>query len=900
MNRHPNAFSREAGSFGEMMNASLPFLQTEIEGSIPERFARVVRAYPDRLAVKVRTAQVCYRELDRLSNGIANALLLESDLESTPIALLVDRGILPLAMMLGVLKAGKFFIPLDPSWPTVRICQILKESQARVLLTTRQTHTFTTNLTCDPLNVLMVEEMEARFLSEPVGMVIAPDSPAAVFYTSGSIGQPKGVLITHRQILAEAWMSTQALHINAEDRQSQLFAYSFGASLFDTYSTICNGATLYPYELKEEGTDHLSAWLQYEEITLTHIPIVLFRQLVKQLLPSSSFPHLRICRLGGQRLYKKDVDWFKQCFPETCLLMHGYSSTEAGRVTAMAITHQAELANHVVPAGYAMNTKEITILDDFGQPVGYDTAGEIAIRSRYLSPGYWNDLELTRQKFLPDPDGGDKRIYLTGDLGRMRPDGCLEYLGRKDFMVKIRGYRVVLTEIEAALYAMESVKEAVVVAKERTEGEKFLVAYIVPAATPAPTVSALRQALAQTLLDYMLPSFFVFLDALPLTPTGKPDRQALPELDYTRPALANAYVAPQNDTEQRLAEIWAQTLDLDRVGIHDNFFDLGGNSLLAGKVLSDIKQAFRIDVPMSALFQAPTIAQLAERLRPSPQSSSCYSILPIQPHGTQPPLFFIYPLGRAAHYSVQGTYKLAKLLGQEQPLYGVRYGLAKTQHLDELPIPPRRIDAIARHYLDEIRQIQPTGPYYLAGRSGGGIIAFEMACQLSQQGAQTAVLALLDSFHPERHRTDPLPLMQRISYLAQRLCHPYTGFMATYRTTRYLYTLRQNKEAVPFWRYWWKLFKLNYVIRHRVRYVPQVYPGNVVFFESSEQHALWRARCGWERFINGQLEIITVPGWHGNMMEESHHLEVMTAHLQRHLQEAQKLSYDSLHSTDEK
>ena len=266
----------------------------------------------------------------------------------------------------------------------------------------------------------------------------------------------------------------------------------------------------------------------------------------------------------------------------------------------------------MVPVGYAIEDMEVSLLDEEGQKVDFCRVGEIAVKSRYLSPGYWRRADLTRDKFLPGPDRGDKVTFLTGDLGRMLPDGCLYHLGRKDFQVKIRGHRIEVTEIELALLSLPSIKEAVVTASEDQPSDQRLVAYLVLNGRPASSVSKLRTFLKDRLPDYMVPSAFVFLDALPLAPNGKLDREALPAPDWSRPDLKRSFVAPRNSLEQLLASIWTEVLKLEQIGVYDNFFELGGHSLLATQVISRVRETFQVEVPLRTLFEMPTIEELAE------------------------------------------------------------------------------------------------------------------------------------------------------------------------------------------------------------------------------------------------------------------------------------------------
>jgi acyl-coenzyme A synthetase/AMP-(fatty) acid ligase len=378
-----------------------------------------------------------------------------------------------------------------------------------------------------------------------------------------------------------------------------------------TFAALLNGAVILPFNLKKEGVNQLSKWLMEEEVTLCGIGATTFRHLVATLSGMEAFPKLRVMSFGGEPFYRRDVELCRKHFGSDCTLHHSLGATEASNCCTYFIDNHTRIDGNVVPCGYANTDVEILLLDDNGKQVGFNQLGEIAIKSRYVALGYWRRPELTQAKFLPDPDGGDKRIYLTGDLGRMLPDACLEHLGRKDFQVKIRGYSIAVREVEMALLALDTIKEAVVVAHEVWPDEKRLVAYIVPDKKPPPTVTTLRRALAETLPDYMLPSTFVILDAVPQTAHGKVDRRALPVPSSTRPQLDAPFVTPKTSVEKALAKIWAEVLCLSPVGVHDNFFDLGGNSLLASQVMSRTLDVLQVELPLRFLFETPTVAEMA-------------------------------------------------------------------------------------------------------------------------------------------------------------------------------------------------------------------------------------------------------------------------------------------------
>ena len=439
-------------------------------------------------------------------------------------------------------------------------------------------------------------------------MRFAPDQLAYLFYTSGLTGKPKGVVDSHRNVLHNIMRYTNSLHICASDRLTLLQSCSFSGSVSSLFCALLNGATSFPFSLQHEGPDRMASWLSQEGITIYHSVPSIFRLLATG---RCHYPSVRIIRLEGDQASPKDVEFFRTGFPDTCILVNGLGATECGIVRQYFVAKDTPTPQAVVPIGFAVEDMEVLLLDEDGTAVRPDDIGEIAVRSRYLSPGYWRRPDLTAAAFRPDPAGGPERIYRTGDLGRRLPDGCLVHLGRKDFQVKIRGFRVEVAEVEGALLSLPTVQEAVVVAREDRPGDRRLVAYLVPTARPAPTVTVLRQALAAVVPDYMVPAAYVLVDALPKTPGGKVDRRALPPPGRTRPALDQPLVAPRTPVEATVGAIWQEVLGLDEIGIHDNFFDLGGHSLAASQVIARVTETLHVDLPLRVLFAAPTVTGLA-------------------------------------------------------------------------------------------------------------------------------------------------------------------------------------------------------------------------------------------------------------------------------------------------
>ncbi|HKO23004.1 MAG TPA: non-ribosomal peptide synthetase, partial [Candidatus Eisenbacteria bacterium] len=440
---------------------------------------------------------------------------------------------------------------------------------------------------------------------------------ALLLYTSGSSGNPKGVLHNHRNVLVETRNYTQDARIVPEDRLSVWHSFSFANSIRNLFGALMNGAAVHPYDLPERGLMPLPEWVRANGITMIHTLATTFRAFADILPAGATFPSVRVLRLGGEAINTEDVARFRRHFPPPCVLMHVMGPTETFSIRRQFIDHEWRGEPGKVPVGYPVADKEVRLLDGDGRRVGPDEPGEIVVRSRYLAVGYWRQPEMTRAAFLPDPEGGDARLYFTGDLGVMRADGCLTHLGRKDFQVKIRGTRIETAEIEVALSQFDSIKASVVHAHPDPHGEPRLVAYIIAAPGHVPTFQEIRRGLGETLPDVMVPSRFVFLEEFPLLPNGKVDRGALPAPSGQRPPASGSHVAPRHLLEAQIADIWRDLLGVPEVGVHDDFFELGGDSLLAVRLIQRLEAEVGHELPLTLamLFSAPTVAGLTEAMQ---------------------------------------------------------------------------------------------------------------------------------------------------------------------------------------------------------------------------------------------------------------------------------------------
>ncbi len=588
----------------------IPFPANALGLSIIGLFEQQVHTHSDRLAVKTRHHTLTYAELNQAANRLARAIIEKRGRGEENIALLLDHGALHIVAMLGVLKAGKVYVPLDSSYPRKRLAYMLENSQSELLITNQTNHSLTDTLV-SKVPIMDIDAIDPTVPTDNLKITRAPEDLAFILYTSGSTGTPKGFSQPHCNVVLDIRNYTNAGHFCPEDRLLVVSSFSFADSVRTIYSSLLNGAAIYPFNISAEGLSGLADWLIQNEITIYRSVPTVYRHFMSTLTGDKKFPELRLAYLSGEPVYKKDVELYREHFPDSCIFVNRLGTGEALTFRANFIDKTTPINGTYVPVGYAVPDREVVLLGDVQEDEDGSKIGEMGVKSAYISPGYWKRPDLTEKIFLPDPDGGQKRIYLTGDIGRMLSDGCLLHLGRKDFQVKLRGYRIEIAEIEMALIDHAAIKEAIVRLWDGQGDNQRLVAYIVPSKQHAPTVTELRRFLAESLPSYMVPSVYVTLGTLPRTASGKTDRSNLPPPGRLRPELGNFYKAPQSPVENRLVEIWGQVLDLEQVGITDNFFDLGGHSLLATQVISRVINTFRVKVSLKSLFQASTVADMA-------------------------------------------------------------------------------------------------------------------------------------------------------------------------------------------------------------------------------------------------------------------------------------------------
>ncbi len=890
--------------------------KSKIQLCFHQLFEAQVEETPDAIAVVFEHQQLTYRELNNRANQLAHHLQQLGVVPDVLVGMCVERSskTLPKASLemiiglLGILKAGGAYLPLDPSLPQSRLNFMLEDAKVSVLLTQKK---FIKHFQSFPNPIICIDEDWdgiIQYSQENPTNCVKSDNLAYVIYTSGSTGKPKGVLIQHRGLSNLAEAQIEVFNLQPSNRILQFASLSFDASIFEIVMALRTGATLYLAN-KESLLPGQRLLQLLREKAITHVTLP---PAVLAVLPTESLPALQSIICAGE-FCSQDI--VKRWWNSNRRFFNAYGPTEA---TVWSTVAEISALDEKPSIGRAIANTQIYILDKHLQPVPIGITGELYIGGDGLARGYLNRPELTAEKFIPNPFSEKKgtRLYKSGDLACYRSDGNIEFLGRIDSQVKIRGFRIELPEIETILKQHQSVQETVVIAKENVSGDKYLVAYIVPKSKQAPTNVELREFLKEKLPEYMVPKAFVVLDSLPLTPNGKVDRSAIGALDSTNHLIDKPYIAPRTPTELTLTKIWGEVLNIERVGIHDNFFDLGGDSLLTVRLLEQIHKQFERDLPLSALFLNPTIESLANSLGSETDSLPWSPLVTIQPAGSNPPFFCVHPIfGVVFPY-----YELAHHLGTNQPFYGLQpIGID-----GETPL--TCIEDMAAHYIEALRRVQPKGPYFLGGWSFGGLVAFEMAQQLQKSGDEVALLAVLDTLAPISGNIPSLG--NGFRFLLTTVARYIWSFLFDY----FRLITADNKNIInslisrfpnfnKFVRWLENNLFSHFILgdaaanlisedsRLRilseltiapmlrvfyansqavVNYVPQVYPQRITLFRTSVKSSIADRdpSMGWDQLTVGRTEIHMIPGNHLTMLRKPH-IQVLAEQLRACIEKAQ-------------
>jgi amino acid adenylation domain-containing protein len=712
--------------------SSLSFPHEDTLQPAHTRFEQQARITPHKIAVTTPAHSASYQELKRQADTITHYLK-QSTTNAGSLALLIEDAPSMAAAMLAALKIGRPFINLDPHYPADRIAYILKDSQATHILTSSALLNSLPPQSNATSDILLLDTLTPPSNPSPPTPATQPNTPAYIIYTSGSTGQPKGVVHTHQSLLHNIRNYTHLVQITPEDQISNLHSFSFSTAIMEIFLALLNGASSHHWPLAKLGFNGLANYMTRNHLSIVcWIPTPL-RQFAASLPDNVTIPSARIAMIGSEPVTSKDVQICRQLFGAECTVMNRVGTTETGNFRSYFVPPNHRNLPAFLPAGYAVPDTETILLNEELQPITEpNQTGTIAVRTPCLATGYWQKPDLTEKSFIPDPRSNGHRLYVTGDLGRLSADGCLTFLGRTDSQIKLNGLRIELSEIESHLLNHPQISSAVVLLKTPNNGNPRLVAYLTTPNSNHPTPIELSSHLSSSLPHYMVPTAFVFLDQMPVTPSGKIDRKALPNPPQDQPTPNNT---ASTDTEFRLLKTWETFFPSENLNADTDFFQIGGNSLLAASLMLKVETDLGKRLPLSSLLHAPTVRQLAALV--DQQSQPDWSpLVPFQTTGSSPPLFFVH--GHMGN--VIGFAPLAKSLGPNQPFFALQ-----ARGLDGKTEPFTNFIDMARYYVDAIRTLQPHGPYHLGGFCFGGTLAIEMARLLQQKGEPVPIVITVQS-----------------------------------------------------------------------------------------------------------------------------------------------------------
>ena len=806
---------------------------------------------PNEVAVVCGHNQLSYSELNARANQLAHYLRKRGVSRNSRVGICLERSLDFAVALIGVLKAGGTCVPLDPKYPDDRLAYMMENVAASIVLT--ETGLLKAAIPQGTQVVFLSAEREqisANVRSNPnVGSV--PSDIAYVIYTSGSTGRPRGVLLPHVGLVNYTLGAVEQFAIRPGDRMLQFCSISFDAALEEIYATWAAGATLVFRDdnVSLEPSEFLH-WVAQQRITIMDLPTAYWHEWVYALpeLSQKVPPSLRLVIVGGEKAFPEAYSTWHKFVGNKIRWINTYGPAEA---SVVATTYEpklqaGEVAPEVLPIGRPVANARVYLLDSDLNPVPVGVPGELHIGGLGVAAGYLNLPELTQQKFIRDifSDDPGARMYKTGDLAKYLPNGEIEFVGRRDNQVKIRGFRIEPGEIESVLSKHPGVDENAIVVREDSTGSKRLVGYVVRNSESV-VESDLRRHVQAQLPEYMVPSGFVFLNSMPLTPNGKIDRRALAALKVESTPVVTTL--PTDPLQQELVGIWEELLGRKPIGIRENFFDLGGHSLLAARLMHRIKQVHGKSLPLAAVLQAPTIEKLASVLR-GDFSQHWSSLVAIQPEGSKPPFFCVHGVGG----NVVGFHELAKRMKPDFPFYGFQ-----SQGLDGKSRLYTTVQEMAAHYLEEIRAIQTNGPYHVGGFSMGGLVAYEMAHQLVASGEEVGLVVLFDTY-----ATNPKSVNESLKDL---LLHPTWAHIKRL-PSELRKKIRRTWIGIRLPDYLKKVMRTN--AQAAEQYVLRPYSGKLILLRAGDS---WRVAddpyAAWTQFVT-ELETIQIRGTHMEILRE--------------------------------
>jgi len=816
----------------------VPFDPDPAKGLLVDRFEQAVIAAPDRAAVVTDARTMTLGEFNSQANAVAFRLLEGVIQPGSLVALCMTHGPEKMAAAVGVLKASSAYVSIDPMRTDQELRDLFSHSDPLVILTDKENQTRSTQLADPSVAVIEVSSFLDHAVPENPARTVTTDSVFNLSYTSGSTGKPKAAIRTHGYKLNAIASISEICRFGPSDR------VAFLQGFYNTHllAPLISGASVHPFDYRREGLGAKKAWLLRHRITCYGGMTTGLRQVVDALQPGENFPDMRVVCLSGEPLYRSDMERFDRVFPRGCAVMNWYAATEHQVIAAFTVDREKlPTDSDIVPLGFSAPFMDVAVVDEQSNPVPRGTVGAVVVRGSALSPGYWRNSDLSANVWRPDPSTPGRRMYHTGDLAVMDETGCLHGRGRVDEQVKIRGFRVMPGEIENLLVEHPAIKAAVVVLDRTNLGADRLVGYIVGETATVPTTSELRAYLGRRLPDYMVPGVFMPVPSFELTATGKVDRRALPPPKIDIQARTGDFVVPKNDVEGTLKEIWQELLGEEGISVEDDFFLIGGDSVMALTMALKIEERLGEQLPLESLWlQGSTIRALAKTLTGETPVTDWDRALPLQANGEKPVLFI------AAMSSVLGYYclPLIRHLGTGQPVYGL-----PPRGIGGGALPDQRFEDMAAHCIAMMRQVQPEGPYRIMGYSAAGLLAFETARRLHAQGEEVSKLALIDCDLPPTSAAVAVKALRK-PLRAVRIAGSLIG--------QSLGLWGQISPAD------WESVRVG----AHVRYQPKSYAGDAILVTTAERRDSLDLVDRWHRLVEGDLVTAQVPGGHLSMMQE--------------------------------
>jgi amino acid adenylation domain-containing protein len=871
-----------------------PYPNRLVHQLVTEQAART----PDAPAIRFQQTRLSYRELDQRSNQLAHWLQQQGIQPNDRVGVCLPRSVELVIALLGILKAGATYVPIDPTYPAERIAYLLSDSNPKAVISL-SSQNFLPAVLPPTIAALYLDQQAVKIAEMPTIPVVLETTPnlAYLIYTSGSTGKPKGVEISHRALVNHSWAMANLYRLGTQDRVLQSASISFDIAAEQIYPALFRGAEviLRPDDLLESFY-RFSAFVTAEAVTVLILPTAFWHEWVAELVSRTEVvpASLRAVAVGTESVQAHRLSQWQTLSGGRVAFFQGYGPTEA-TITCTVYRHPDQFGNYQaahlteIPIGRPLPNTEIYILDSQLQPLPVGIVGELYIGGVGLAEGYYQKPQLTSERFISHLFHPGKRLYKTGDLARFQSDGQIIYCGRNDNQIKLRGFRIELGEIEAVMAQFPGVRQAVVQADAGR-----LLAYVVlevnlPACQTSSTefsVASLQSLLRQHLPDYMLPASVTVLDALPLLPNGKVNRRALPQ-----PTPSKLQTAIGDPVERQLIHIWKSLLGVEPTSVDDNFFELGGSSLTAVRLADRLQTHFRQKLPLAAIFNAPTVAQLAEVIRSDSANAAEWSTLvPIRNEGQRPPLFLFQ--------GVEIYYPLVAHLAPDQPVYSL-----SLEMVDQNELVSGQVEQFAERYLRDLRLVQPQGPYLLGGLSFGGVVALEVAQRLQAEGKTVALLAVFDTAAPGAFIPKPLPqrllghlenlLKYKLVYASKKL----TGIgqqIYLKLTQRFNFEHSHTEQHL--------LLEVVYQ-QLAAQYQFRAYSGRVALFLATDRSAVGGSICdpalnvidpefGWGKFVQN-LAVYHTPGNHIGILREPQ-VRFLAKRLQDCLDEAVKAAEHQL------